>query len=252
MRVIAGKHHGLIANQTCAAVDGMRITPQNAQIGLGPNDEETAGLMEAVETREIEIAAIHQIECARFGQQLIEDVDLVQFAVADVEKRWDITAQIEQGMQFDGGLGRAEWCPRKHRQTQVDGGGIQRVDRTGEIGAEGLVGIKAARRADQMLREVGIDAPVARGIRMGQGIACNEATDAEMIELGALRAKTCFDVAQAFAIGQLRESHAQVLIEAREAFDLVLALVASNASPESGERQVLHDLSENEFAMVHL
>lgn len=124
----------------------MRITPLHAQIGLGPNDEETASLMEAVETREI-----------------------------------------------------------------------------------------------------GIDASVARGIRMGQGIACNAATDAEMIELGALRAKTCFDVAQAFTIGQLRESHAQVLIEAREAFDLVLALVASNALPESGERQMLHDLSENEF-----
>ena len=48
----------------------------------------------------------------------------------------------------------------------------------------------------------------------------------KVIELGVLRAQTGFDVAQALAIGQLREGHAQELIQAGERLDLPLARIA--------------------------
>ena len=51
-----------------------------------------------------------------------------------------------------------------------------------------------------------------------------------MIELRALRPQARLDVAQALAIGQLRERHRQVLVEAGEPLDLVLAVVARYAA----------------------
>ena len=67
------------------------------------------------------------------------------------------------------------------------------------------------------LREVGVDAPVAHRVGIGQGVARDAAANAHVIELARLRSQTRFDVAQALAIGQLRERHAQELIEAGEA-----------------------------------
>jgi hypothetical protein len=50
-----------------------------------------------------------------------------------------------------------------------------------------------------------------------------------MVELRGLRSKTRLDISQTLSIGQLGEHHAQILIETREALDLVLPGVARRA-----------------------
>jgi hypothetical protein len=50
---------------------------------------------------------------------------------------------------------------------------------------------------------------------------------------------------------QLREGHGIELVQAREALDLVFAVVAGHAAPERRQRQVRHDLRENELALMH-
>ena len=57
-----------------------------------------------------------------------------------------------------------------------------------------------------------------------------DAAKAEVIELRALRPQARLDVAQALAIGQLRERHRQVLVEAGEPLDLVLAANSARRS----------------------
>ena len=69
-----------------------------------------------------------------------------------------------------------------------------------------------------------------------------------MIELALLRLQARFDVAQALAISKVRECHTQVLIQARERFDFVLAPVARYATAKCRARQMLHDLREYELA----
>src|SRR5262245_54322281 len=78
----------------------------------------------------------------------------------------------------------------KHRQAQIDGRGIQRVDGVLEINSERLVGIEAASDADQALRKVAVDAPVARRIRTGERVAYNRTAKAEVIEPFGLRPQT--------------------------------------------------------------
>ncbi len=56
------------------------------------------------------------------------------------------------------------------------------------------------------------------------------APDAHVVELRGLGAQAHFDIAQAFATGQLRKGHAQELVQAGEGLDLVLAAVARHAA----------------------
>ena len=72
----------------------------------------------------------------------------------------------------------------------------------------------------------------------------------EPVPLG-LRGQTRLDVAQRLAKRQLRERHRVELVQAREALDLVLAVVASHATPKRRQRQVCHDLRKYELALMH-
>ena len=126
----------------------------------------------------------------------------------------DIAPQVEQGVQLDFGLGCAERSPREHGQTQIDDCGIQRIDRLRQIETKRFVDVELARDVDKALPEVCIDALVAYGVGIGQRVACHGAAKPHVIKLGRLTAQARLDVAQAFAISQLRKRHAQILVEA--------------------------------------
>jgi len=155
-------------------------------------------------------------------------------------------------VQLERALGALEARPGKDRQAQVDGRGIERVDGLGEAGAEGVVGVEAARDADERLGEVGIDPPVAAFVGIGQRAPRDRSADTHVVELGMLGAQAGFDVAQALAIGELRKGHAQILVETAEALELVLAAIARDAASQAVQRQVADDLRENEPAGIHL
>ena len=159
--VKARQHDGLVANQAGAAIDGMRVATLGFEVGFGPGDKETFRIVQLIKPIEIDVTSVHDVESAGFGQQQIEDVDVVQFAIADVEERRDTATQVQERVQLDGRFGRAKRCPRKYRQAQIDGAGIQSVDRVVEIDAEWFCGIEPPGEADQRLSKVGVDAPVA-------------------------------------------------------------------------------------------
>jgi len=46
-------------------------------------------------------------------------------------------------MQFDGGFGLPEMCPRKNGKAQIDSRGIERLNRIVEFEAKILVGIES-------------------------------------------------------------------------------------------------------------
>ena len=149
--VKACQHDSLIANQASAAIDRMRVAPLGFEIGLGPDDKETFGLVQLIKSIEVDVASIHDVESAGLGQQQIENVDVVQFAIADMQERRNVATQIQESVQFDGCLGRAKRRPSKHRKTQIDRAGIQSVDRIIEIDAERFCGIEAAGNPNQRL-----------------------------------------------------------------------------------------------------
>jgi len=200
---------------------------------------------------EIDIAAVHDVEGTRLGQQQVEHIDVVQLAIADVQKRGDVATQVQQRVQFHRRFCGTKRRPWKHRQAQVDGTGIERVDRLFQVDPKGFVGIQPAGDSDQRLGQGRIDTPVAHRIRVGQGVARHAAADTQVIKLGTLSAQTRFDVPQALPISKLRKGHAQVLIEARERFDFVLAPVTHHTTAKRRQRQMLHNLREHQFSQIH-
>src|SRR3990172_3752751 len=72
-----------------------------------------------------------------------------------------------------------------------------------------------------------------------------------MPELGLMGAQTALDVAQALAIRQLSEGHAEVLIHAGEGFDVPLATVPLHTASEFLVGNKLRHLGKDCSSIVH-
>ena len=75
--------------------------------------------------------------------------------------------------------------------------------------------------------------------------------DFRVIELALMCTQTGFDIAKALQIGQLRECHAEVLVETTKPFYIPFALVALHTAPECMHRQVVGHLGKNELACIY-
>lgn len=52
--------------------------------------------MHNVKTGKVEITAIHEVNCAGLHRQLVEDVDIVNLAIGNNNKGWNVPAQVQQ------------------------------------------------------------------------------------------------------------------------------------------------------------
>jgi hypothetical protein len=167
---------------------------------------------QGIQTAEVDVATIHDVEGARFDKQLVEDIEIVYVSSRDVDKARDTAPQVHQGVHFDCTLASAKSRPGKERKTQIDGRRIEGVGRLLQCQAKVVFGIPFSGHADEHLGEVGVDSPVSCLVGVGQGTSGDFASDADMIEFRLYGAKTSFDVAQAFPVGKLCESHTAELI----------------------------------------
>src|SRR5690606_1038323 len=92
---------------------------------------------------------------------------------------------------------------------------------------------------------------VAFLVGIGERAASNVTTNTQVIQLGLMCPQAQLDLAQALAPGELGEGHAQKLVEAGEAFDVALSLIRMHGASKGRERQVIHQLGEDESALMH-
>jgi hypothetical protein len=209
---------GLVAQYVgVEATDGVGITSLELGVALGAGDEEVARLMDGVQAGEVQLAAIHQVERARLDHQLVEDIDLVGLAVGDVDEARDRYADIQERVQLDGGLGRAERRPWIDRQAQFDRRGIGGVGRRIQIDAQRLLAVLRTGDADQVLRKVGVHLPGTCRIGTRRVARHRLAAKTNVIQARCPGAQVHLDVAQRLAPSQLGERHGEGLIQAGEA-----------------------------------
>jgi len=207
--------------------------------------------MQYIKAREVDVAAIHDIDGARFGKQQIEGVNVVQLAVRDVDEAWDVAAQIEQSVHLHRRLGGAKVCPWKQRQAKIDGGRVQSIDRVGQLQAQAFVGVELARLGNQPVGELRVNAPVARLVGIGQRRSPDRLAKAHVVELRGLRRQADFDIAQALSVSQLRERHRSVLLGTAQRSHPSVAAVARNNPRECAPWQKIHELGEQRLADIH-
>jgi hypothetical protein len=79
----------------------VRVTPLELGIALGARDKESLGLVNGKQPGEIQIAPIQQVKSPRLDQQLVEHIDLVGLAVADVDEAKSEEDEEEVDEEFD-------------------------------------------------------------------------------------------------------------------------------------------------------
>jgi hypothetical protein len=81
------------------------------------------------------------------------------------------------------------------------------VDSTIQVDAERLAHVQLACFRDENLGKLGVDAPVPLLVCRREGVAGRAGTDAGVVKPRLQGTKADLDVAQALAIGELREHH---------------------------------------------
>jgi len=249
--VFASESDGLVAAQPGSLVDAPVIDPPALEVFLGTRHEESRALLKHIQTSEIDVSSIHDIERARFEDQEVEGIDIVHFSAGNVDKTRNVAAEIDQRVQFDGALAFAKLGPGKQLQTEIDCGRIERVNRFLEMDRQSFARIEFAGVGNEAGGELEINAPVSGLVGLGQRIAGNHTADADVIQFGLEGVQTSYDVAQAGSEGQLGKSHAQELIVTGESAHPIIAAVFADALIEIALGQEGHELREQKLPGVH-
>ena len=235
------------------SVHWLRISALKFGIAFGPGHKECLGLMNLVKPCKIQVPAVHQIKGPSLDDELIQDVDFVGLPVCNVNETGYVSMQIQEGVHLHSSLGCAKRSPRINRQAKVYRCRVEGVNSRIQIDRQGVLSIKGSGDPNQVLRKVCVDLPRAICVCIGKRVSRYLSTSkSHVVKPGGLRSQIHFDIAQRLAISQLRKGHGKELIEASKVFDLVMTPVFRNASREGVKGQVVHNLSENEFAVVHL
>src|SRR5712691_1873786 len=113
------------------------------------------------------------------------------------DERWNVPAQIEQRMHFDGGFMFAKLRPGKEGKTKINCCRVQSVETLIQFDADRIVGVQRPCNRNENLCEVRIDSPVTQFVGIGQRGTFDLAAKAHVIELAADRMQAGFDITQA-------------------------------------------------------
>ncbi len=200
---------------------------------------------------EVQVPTVHDVNGSRLWKQEIEGMHIVQFPIGNMDKTGNGSTQIQQGMQFDRRFGAAKRGPRKQRQTQVDGGGVESIYGIRQVQPQVFGLVQNAGLRDQALSEVGVDAPVSALVGLGQCGPFDRRTKTHVVQLGGLRGQTDLDIAQTFAIGQLGKRQDPKVFGARQCPHPVIAVVTRDESSKGGPWQTIHQLCKQGLADIH-
>jgi hypothetical protein len=242
---------GLIANHAGARHHRMTPAAVELKVGFGPGDKERRRAFDAPQTGEVDVSAIKEVERARFEDQRIEPVDVVDPAIGDMHQHRDRSVQIEQRVHLDRALFLAEPRPGENCQTQINRGRVDRVNGAVDVDAERLVGIQLTSASDEQQGQVFIDPPIAGRVSVGQGAASDRAAQPQVVELVAARAQTVFDISEALPEGNLRKGHAQKLVPAREPRSLILTTILRDNPAKVALGNKVDDLGEYKASDMH-
>src|ERR1019366_7931572 len=109
-----------------------------------------------------------------------------------------------------------------------------------QVDSQRILDIQFSGVCNEDLSKVGVNAPVAMLVGLGQSVACDTATNAKVIQFGFHRIQAGFDIAKTVSTGQLSKRHAKKLIETGELSDTIVALVLADAAIEIALRQRVH------------
>src|SRR6185503_4096447 len=228
--ILSGKHDGLVTANPCRVINPMRLATTKSKVLFRTQDEVGQRLMKPIEAWKIDISAVHNNEAARFKNYAIQSVRIAGMGASNVDQYRDSTLNVEQSAQFDGPSGTFVRRPGEQRQRDIDDRRIQSIKSAVQIQAQIDIPMEGPGLLNQMLSEVGVDAPISRLIGIGKRGPPDRRSKPGMVELCFMRGKTDFDVSQTLTPCQLRECHRQELFPATQPTHTAIPIVATHVT----------------------
>ena len=241
----------VIAAQAGGAVHRVGVLPAGPQGFFGGHHQPGARLLDGIEPPPVQVTPIHQIERARLPDQLIEPDHLRIRGQTYQQLRGQRRMDFQLRVDFEAGTLGIETRPGINRQTQIDDARIQGIDGLRQVQCHGLRHIKRPGLTQEVLGQIGEDAPVAGGQRVGQRAPPDWAAQAQVIALIGPGIETGFDVPQTFPPGQLGENQTHQLVPGREVFDFVIATITFDEAVKPFAMNQIENLGKDVLAAVH-
>lgn len=115
----------LVGGDTGRLVHGIAFKDSIAGVTFEAGDQEYFGFTQCSEPVVVDIASIENHDRTLGQLQKFGDVDFVAFGFGDSDHCREIAVMIQEGVQFDAGLGGSELGPGKQSQTQVHHRGVE-------------------------------------------------------------------------------------------------------------------------------
>jgi hypothetical protein len=251
LRFGRGKQDALIAAQPGRFVDLAPGDSGVTHIVLGADDEGDLSLMQCLQSGEIEIAAIDDHDGTRRPPNHVENLYVVHLAGGDMDENGNGATQIDNRVGLDGRLGRAEVCPRKQTQTQVDGGGVHCIEGflDSQSNVVALMNFDCGR--NQSMPECFEQSPIASLVGVGQSGAGYLAANSNVVELGALRIETSHQISQTLPTGQLGICDTEKVSPGRKVLNAMIGGISIDEMLEMTEGDEVQQLREHRAATIH-
>ncbi len=80
----------------------MGFNPAVLGVLFGSQNKEAHRLMKTIQASEVEVSSVHNIEGSGFENNPVQNIDIVEFAIGNVNEGRDIALQVKQCMEFYG------------------------------------------------------------------------------------------------------------------------------------------------------
>ena len=249
--VEALERHALIGNHPSVSIGWGRVDASGPKVVLGAGDKKGTCLMKAKQSLEIHVATVHHVEGSWLEDEHVEHLGVVGLAVGEVDKGWDCAPKVQKGVDLYRRLCRTKQGPRKKAHAQVDGAGVQGIDRVLQIQPQVFLDIDFACPSDQDYGKIGPDSPIPSLVGVGQGAFLDQGAKPHAVELARVCSQARLDVSQRLAPRQLPKSHGSKVLGCRQRPHTRIASVPRNNSGKTRPGDELHDLCKQRLADVH-
>ena len=222
-----------------------------AQIVLGSCHEERPGPRDPIHALEIHVAAIHHVECTGLEKQIVEPAHVVLAGDRDEDAGWDWPPQIDLRVHLDPGFGCSEIRPWKECQGEIDGRGVQSVNRVLDIEPEVLPGVERTGFAHEGLGQILPEPPVALFVGIGQSRFGQRLPEAQMVAGMRPRIEAIDNIPQSFPPRELGKRHADELLATTEMPHAGLGIVALHQAVERLSVDQIEKLGQYKSAGIH-
>ena len=244
----AGQFDRLVAENTGPGSDVMLVGDPVPHAALEACHEGDATGLQLVKPREIEIGAVGDDHAAGLERPRAGHGHVAGLAIGDADETRQVAGLVQPDVQLDRGLRAAERRPRENRQTQVDGRRIDRIQLVPEaetVARRPLLATTQQTAEQRFVERVGLLGVDPRERRAA------DRPNAQVIELGGLRAQIAHDVAQALPAGQLAQPEGDELRPAAHDAQTLPALMAARLGVEFMSRKQRQKLPEDCVTMGH-